>query len=69
MITQRNDAFFMSDNNPIFKNYGGDANVGLWKNLWTSKRLDEEDRGRIWKWLDLFVALAGMHADNRKNIV
>lgn len=55
MIKNRNENFFL-ENNHIFGMLDG-GKVMHFKKLWTSKRLDKDDRDAIWKWFDTFCAL------------
>lgn len=66
MIKTRNEKFFMTDNE-IFS--GSDQQkVVTWRQLWNSKRLDNDDRTRIWEWADLFLTLAENYTENLKKI-
>lgn len=58
-IEKRDDKFFLTDNT-VFGGIDSDK-VIRWRNLWTSKRLDKDDRDSIWLWMDLFVRLCDMY--------
>ena len=63
-IKERNEKFFL--NNDIL--YTGasiaKAKVNHFKELWLSKRLDENDRETIWKWMDVMNAIASQYKKN-----
>lgn len=55
MIAKRDEKFFL-ENNHIF----GMLDTGKvlhFKKLWTSKRLDKDDRDAIWAWFSTFCTL------------
>lgn len=57
MIKDRNDKFFF-DNPTLFTSSQNSDKIIKWKHMWQSKNLNNNDRNMIWKWIDLFVALA-----------
>ena len=61
IIKKRDSAFFL-ESRVIYDAVGGSQagsdNVNQLKKLWESKRLDDDDRETIWKWMDLFILLA-----------
>ena len=50
-IKERKDAFFLKNK------FIETSNGSLFKMLWESNNLDNDDRIIIWKWIDLFVIL------------
>jgi hypothetical protein len=54
-IEARDEKFFLEHNN-LFGMFDA-GKVVHFKNLWTSKNLDSDDREVIWKWFDLFCKL------------
>lgn len=56
MVKQRDENFFM-ENDVLF---GGmeSGQKGMFKRIWKSPALDDEDRDVIWRWFDSFVMLA-----------
>lgn len=64
MITKRDEKFFMENNN-IF----GMLDTGKvlhFKKLWTSTRLDKDDREAIWKWFDTLCALIEAYNNTKR---
>lgn len=55
MIKNRNENFFL-ENNHMFGMLNNDKVIHF-KKLWTSTRLDKDDRNVIWQWFDTFCAL------------
>lgn len=63
VIASRNEKFFI-ENNHMF----GMLDTGKvlhFKKLWTSKRLDKDDRDAIWKWFDTFCALVDAYRKSK----
>ena len=54
VIKKRDESFFLTKND-LFQNLSK-SNVNKFRQLW--RRLDNEDKKIIWKWLDSFVYLA-----------
>ncbi len=55
-IKDRNDAFFLNDND-LLSNFNGDK-VNHFKKMWLCDRLDIDEKEIVWKWWDIFVLLA-----------
>jgi len=61
IIKKRDEKFFLENNN-IF----GMLDTGKvlhFKKLWTSNRLDKDDRITMWNWFDTFVTLMDAYKD------
>ena len=56
MIKDRNESFFLEENN-IFGSISKNK-VNNFKKLWRSGLLDDQDKLVVWKWIDSFVYLA-----------
>ena len=57
IIKDRNEEFFLEDNN-FFDGLAKQKDKVLkFQNIWRSNRLDNEDKETIWKWIDSFVYL------------
>lgn len=56
MVKQRNAAFFL-ENDVLFEKLSN-TKVSYFKQLWSSDKLDDDDRDTIWRWFDLFIRLA-----------
>lgn len=56
MVKQRNAKFFL-ENNILFDQVNT-SKVSYFKELWSSGKLDDEDRDTIWRWFELFISLA-----------
>jgi hypothetical protein len=56
MVTQRNTKFFL-ENDVLFDQINT-TKVSYFKTLWSSNKLDDEDRATIWRWFDLFITFA-----------
>lgn len=63
MIQKRDEKFFI-ENNHIFGMIDT-SKVLHFKKLWTSNRLDKEDRDAIWRWFDTFCALADAYSKTK----
>lgn len=59
IITKRNENFFL-ENNHMFGMLDG-GKVMHFKKLWTSERLDKDDKDAIWKWFDTFCILVSAY--------
>lgn len=58
MIKDRNEEFFLEENNFFDVLSEQKKNKFLkFSSIWRSKRLDKEDKETIWKWIDSFVFL------------
>jgi hypothetical protein len=58
MIKDRNEEFFLEENNFFDVLSDQKKNKFLkFSSIWRSKRLDKEDKETIWKWIDSFVFL------------
>jgi len=58
MIKDRNEEFFLEENNFFDVLSENKKNNFLkFSSIWRSKRLDKEDKETIWKWIDSFVFL------------
>ena len=64
VIKQRNEKFFLNNNHMFGMLDGG--KVMHFKKLWTSERLDNEDRQIIWKWFDTFCTLIEAYKEKQK---
>jgi hypothetical protein len=56
IVKKRDESFFLN-NNILFEKLNKDK-VNHFKTLWTSSKLDNDDRDVIWSWYDLFVSIA-----------
>ena len=56
-IKERNDSFFIKNK------FIQTSNGSLFKILWESDNLDDDDRIIIWKWIDLFVVIGKKYLD------
>lgn len=56
MIKNRDERFFL-ESADLFEGIAKDK-VAYFRNIWTSKTLNEEDRDQLWKWFRLFGNLA-----------
>lgn len=56
MIKNRDERFFL-ESTDLFEGIAKDK-VSYFRNIWTSKTLNEEDRDQLWKWFRLFGNLA-----------
>ena len=57
IMKDRNEEFFLEDNN-FFDGLAKQKDKVLkFQNIWRSNRLDNEDKETIWKWIDSFVYL------------
>lgn len=56
MVTNRDEKFF-TENDVLF---GGldKGKKGMFKKIWQSSELDDEDREVIWKWFESFILLS-----------
>ena len=59
-IERRDDQFFLT--NVLFSKIG---NVDLFKNLWTSSQLDQDDKKAIWNWVDAFMKLTKQYVSSK----
>jgi len=57
MIKDRNEEFFLEENNFFDVLSENKKNFLKFSSIWRSKRLDKEDKETIWKWIDSFVFL------------
>jgi hypothetical protein len=55
MILDRNEKFFLNDND-IFSSLDG-GKVLHFKKLWLSDQLDDDDRDTIWKWFKYHLSV------------
>lgn len=55
-IKRRDQSFFLT-NNVLFQKIDHNK-VNHFKKLWTSPKLDDDDRQVIWTWYDTFIAFA-----------
>ena len=62
-IQNRDERFFLEHNN-IFGMFDS-SKVLHFKKLWTSDRLDSDDREAIWKWFDLLCALSELYKNSK----
>ena len=62
MIINKNEQFFLRDDN-VFMGINNDK-VIRWKKIWLSKKLDNDDKETIWKWLKIFLSLSEMYVNN-----
>jgi hypothetical protein len=56
MAKLRDDKFFLE--NEVLFSQASTSKISYFKELWTSKILDDDDRQTIWKWFDLFIGIA-----------
>lgn len=56
VIKKRDESFFLNEN-VLFSKIDQNK-VNHFRRLWTSKKLDNEDRAVIWAWYDAFILLA-----------
>lgn len=57
-IRRRDDSFFLTNQSAsLFSGISSD-NVIKWREIWTSERLDQEDKDCIWDWITLFLNLS-----------
>jgi hypothetical protein len=63
MIKRRDDTFFMKNNHMFDMLDTG--KVMHFKTLWTSDKLDKDDRDVIWKWFDTFCILVDAYRKNK----
>lgn len=54
MVENRDEVFFLEHN--LFDSLGKDK-VTHFKRLWRSGRLNEEEKDKIWEWIDAFIWL------------
>lgn len=68
MVKSRNEDFFLK-NNILFDQLdeGSSTTVNHFKNLWTSKKVDKEDREVIWRWFQSFIFLGNKYAEIKKS--
>ena len=59
MIENKDDEFFLQ-NDSLFSSVSK-GKVNHFKRLWRSERLDDEDKGCMWQWMESFVTLADMY--------
>lgn len=59
MIRKRNDEFFLDDTKN-FKLKIGDTEIS-WKSMWKSRKLEQDDKTRLWEYMTLFLNLAEMY--------
>lgn len=57
IVKNRNEEFFLEDNNFFDALTKQKDRVMKFQTIWRSKRLDNEDKETIWKWIDSFVFL------------
>jgi hypothetical protein len=64
MVKARNEDFFLK-NNILFDQLDetDSSKVNHFKNLWTSKRVDKEDKEVIWRWFQSFIFLGNKYAE------
>lgn len=64
MVKARNEDFFLK-NNILFERLDdeGSSKVNHFKNLWTSKKVDKEDKEVIWRWFQSFIFLGNKYAE------
>jgi hypothetical protein len=63
MISTRNEKFFL-ENNHMFGMLDN-GKVLHFKKLWTSSRLDKDDRDAIWKWFETFCTLVDAYRKSK----
>ena len=69
MIKDRNEVFFLEHEIFSFANNNNDTNsfnVNIFKKMWLSKSLNDEDRTIIWKWVDTFIYLSDKYSALKK---
>lgn len=57
-VAERDGNLFL-DKNVLFEKFDSKKmnKVNHFKNLWTSKEVDDKDRENIWRWFELFISL------------
>jgi hypothetical protein len=58
IIRKRDESFFTSNASDELFSGISDTHVIKWRTIWTSDRLDAEDKECIWQWITLFLNLA-----------
>ena len=61
-IKQRNDHFFMN-HDVLYSSKVIRDRADHFRTLWSSNRLDEEDKTVVWKWMDVFIRIAQQYKD------
>ena len=60
-VDSRNDRFFMENTLLYVQNGLAENKVNHFQKLWSSDKLDENDREMIWKWMDLLNSIGGQY--------
>jgi len=60
VVKKRDERFFLN-NNILFEKLNKDK-VNHFRTLWTSPKLDSDDKDVIWAWYDLFISIAERYA-------
>ena len=58
-VKERNDKFFVYSDF-IYEKYVGDVgteNMSNFRSVWDSEYLDDDDKGAIWDWIELFISI------------
>lgn len=63
LIETKNDTFFLN-NNILFEQLDKNK-VNYFKNIWTEKYLDDQDKDAIWSWFLTFVKIAELYKKNK----
>lgn len=56
-VKARDESFFLTENIQLFKGTDVDE-VDRFKRIWTSDRLDDDDRAILWTWFDHIICVA-----------
>ena len=66
MIKNRNAKFFMEYDLMKLNNNSEQEQANFMLQLWDDQRLEDEDKETIWKWVDLFVSIAGCYSSKKE---
>ena len=58
IIRKRKDSFFTTSESDELFSMISNKHVIKWRDIWTSGRLDDDDKTNIWDWVTLFLNLA-----------
>jgi len=63
-IKDRNENFFLENDLLYTGTSIGASRINHFRNLWQSDKLDQNDRETVWKWMELFNAIASRYLKN-----
>lgn len=66
-IKNRNEMFFLQNDN-IFGSAVGKDKILHFKRIWTSNRLDNDDKKQIWRWFELFLRHSDRYIEIQKKL-